>query len=324
MPAKKISRAEARRQAAAHRERLEGQRLPETLEHLLANYQPQRITPKIYAVVRPTLIDIMRRSTTRGEEKFRKQRNNTAKFLAWNVERGQDLDIAALMTPGRIHEFIASAACETLSDVSRAALRSDLKELARQVNPSADGHESTASISRPRIKPPYTAQEAASIVRVARSQSTESRTRQLCACVGLGLGAGLDSTDLRRLSAGDIEAREDGLLVVHVQGRRARVVPIRDSYVELVQIGVRGLRPSAAVIGASHDRRNVAGRVVAQAVVPSTVPPIEQSRLRATWLAHLLQQPIPILDVLEVAGLRSVQTLVDIARYLRDEQEVGR
>lgn len=111
---------------------------------------------------------------------------------------------------------------------------------------------------------------------------------------------------------------------MRVTGRRARVVPIRDSYVELVQIGIMGLRPSAPVVGASHERRNVAGRVIADAIVPSTVPHIEQSRLRATWLAHLRQQPIPILDVLEVAGIKSVQTLVDIARYLREEQAVAR
>lgn len=323
MTRKKISKAEARRLAAQYRQRYQPHDLPPDLQCMLDDYEPTSVPPGLFAEVRPVMIDVMRRASTTGKEKFRQQRRYIAQLAAWSAERALSLDLEDLLTVNRVQAYVSSPACAHLTDASRADLRSDLLELAQQVNPDYDGVPRAEPIPRPRVKPPYTDDEVPNIVRVARNQNTRNRRRQMCAIVGLGLGAGLDSTDLKPLHARDIEESPDGILV-HVGGRRPRIVPVRQDYEGLVREGIEGLRPGDLVIGRKADRKDVANRVVAQAVIPSTAPHIEQGRLRATYLAALIQQPIPILDVLEVAGLKSVQTLVDIAKHLREQQEVHR
>lgn len=321
---RKISKAEAKRQAAQNRHRYEPRELPSELRTLLDDYEPNSIPEPLFRQVRPVMLDVMTRSTTTGSEKFRQQRRYVAQLAAWSLEHSLSLDLEDLLTASRIQSYVASRQCQHLVAASRADLRSDLLELAQQVNPAYDGVPRAESIPRPRTKPPYTQVEETNIVRVARNQNTGNRRRQMCAICGLGLGAGLDSTDLKELLAQDITDRRSAGLIVAVGGRRPREVPVRKGYEELVREGLEGLRPGDPVIGKRTDRKNVATRVVSQAVIPSTAPHIEQGRLRATYLAALIQQPIPLLDLLDAAGLKSVQTLVDIAQHLREQQEVVR
>ncbi|MFA9430010.1 hypothetical protein [Egicoccus sp. AB-alg2] len=320
MTSKKISKAAARRMAKQVRGHQQGRQLPGELQQLLDDYSPASITPTTFQIVKPTMIEVMRRTTTTGAEKFRQQRQYVAQLTAWSHEHGLPLEPELLLTVGRIGAFITSPRCAHLSDASRADLRSDLLEIAKQVNPAYDGIPRPQPIARPRVKPPYLADEVATIVRVARNQNTAVRRQSMCAVVGLGLGAGLDSTDikpLRRSHVVDVSVDE---LDVQVSGRRPRVVPVRARYVGLVREGLTGLRPNDLVIGRTEDRKDVVNRVVAQAVIPSTCPHIEQTRLRATYLAELIQLSVPLLDLLDVAGLKSVQTLVDIARYVREQE----
>lgn len=320
MTSKKISKAAARRMALEVRSRQQGRQLPTELQQLLDDYSPASITPTTFEAVKPTMIGVMRRTTTTGAEKFRQQRQYVAQLAAWSHEHGLPLEPELLLTVGRISAFITSPRCAHLSDASRADLRSDLLEIAKQANPVYDGIPRPQPIPRPRVKPPYLPGEVATIVRVARNQDTTGRRRSMCAAVGLGLGAGLDSTDikpLRRRHIVDVSVDE---MDVHVPGRRPRIVPIRAQYIALVREGLVGLRPNDLVIGRTEDRKDVVNRVVAHAVIPTTCPHIEQTRLRATYLSELIQISIPLLDLLDAAGLKSVQTLVDIARYVREQE----
>ncbi|WP_130648909.1 hypothetical protein [Egicoccus halophilus] len=320
MTNKKVSKAAVRRLAQEINSRHQGRQLPRELQLLLDGYTPASIAPQTYQSVKPTMNEIMRRTTTTGPEKFRQQRQYVAQLAAWSHEHGLSLEPELLLTVGRIVTFIASPRCAHLSDASRADLRSDLLEIAKQANPAYDGIRRAQPIARPRVKPPYLPAEAATIVRVARNQKTAVRRQSMCAVVGLGLGAGLDSTDIKPLRRCHVVEVDTNQLDVHVSGRRPRIVPVRNRYVDLVRDGLTGLRPNDLVIGRNEDRKDVVNRVVAQAVIPSTCPHVEQTRLRATYLAELIQINLPLLDLLDIAGLKSVQTLVDIARYLREQE----
>jgi hypothetical protein len=146
----------------------------------------------------------------------------------------------------------------------------------------------------------------------------------MCAIVGLGLGAGLDSTDLRPLCACHVIDHGDDGIEITVTGRRPRTVWVDEEYRGLVREGVAGLRPNALVIGQKRDRSNIAAGVIEHAIIHRDAPHITQARLRATWLARQISQPIPLLSLMEAAGLQSVQTLVDIARFLLAQQEGDR
>src|SRR5690606_24914391 len=95
------------------------------------------------------------------------------------------------------------------------------------------------------IKAPYAAEEVAAIVRLATTQPSSVMRRQLCAIVGLGLGAGLDSSDLRHLRIRDIDDRGEAGIVVTVPGKRERVIFVRRDLEHLVRIGTEGQRPGA-------------------------------------------------------------------------------
>lgn len=320
---KKMSKAEVRRLAAEANSRFEPRELPSELQRMLETYAPQSVDAVTYQQIKPVVIDVMQRATTTGKEKFRQQRGYVTQLAAWSLHHGLSLEIEQLLTVGRIQEYV-NRACTDLTDATRADKRSDLLELAQQVNPRYDGIPRAEPIPRPSVKPPYLDSDVGNIIRVARNQNTPGRRRQMCAIVGLGLGAGLGSTDLKPLRCCDVDDRGEDGVFINVTGRRPRIVPVRRQFETLVREGVEGLRPGDLVIGRKADRKDVANRVVAQAVVPSTAPHIEQSRLRATYLAALIRQPLPLLDLLEVAGIKSVQTLVDIAKHLREQQEADR
>ena len=322
MAKQKINRAAARRAATAAQNRFVPRDLPPELQQLLDDYIPKDIESDTWTAIRPTVVDVMRRTDTTGAEKFRKQRGWVTQLAAWSHANGLTLGLDELLTTGRIHGF-TSRSLTSDSDSSRATKRSKLLEVARQANPAFDGPPRGQQISRPRIKPPYSDRHVAEIVWIAKTQPTASRQRQLCAVVGLGLGAGLDSTDLKSLHARAITSHGTDGLQVEVGGARPRTVVIDPEFVELVRAGIAGLRPGELVIGKKSDRRNIAARVIEQAEIGGNAPKIEQGRLRATWLAHKISQPLPLLTILDAAGLRSVQTLVDIARFLL-EQEDGR
>jgi hypothetical protein len=201
------------------------------------------------------------------------------------------------------------------TEKSRADRRARLRWLADQLNP-AQAPDRGVSVARPAVKPPYTDDEIAVICRVAQTQPTDSQRRNLSVCVGLGAGAGLDSADFRHLRVGDItDCGADGLLV-NVPGAQARTVPVLEAFEHLVRDGLASRHAEGLVLGRKESRRNLAARVIGDAVVLGDCPRIEQARLRATWLAQLMRHQVPLAVTLRAAGLRSARTLTDLLPHL--------
>ena len=84
----------------------------------------------------------------------------------------------------------------------------------------------------------------------------------------------------------------------------------------LVRRGLQGLRDGQPLIGRIKTRRNVAAAVYADAVLLGSLPKLEQSRLRTTWLATLMTRPVPLAVILTAAGLKSTRTLFDLLPHL--------
>jgi len=117
---------------------------------------------------------------------------------------------------------------------------------------------------------------------------------------------------------GGIQTAADGI-TIEVPEPNPRSVTVLREFEDLVRIGLGDLKPHALLLGRKEDRRNLAARAIGDAVVLGDVPHIEQSRLRATWLARLMAAPVPLAVLLSAAGLRSARTLVDLLPHL----EVG-
>ena len=55
-------------------------------------------------------------------------------------------------------------------------------------------------------------------------------------------------------------------------------------------------------------------------ILSTDVPHIDAARLRTTWLAELMGEPVPLNVLLAAAGLRSARTITDLFRMLTPEE----
>ncbi len=314
--------ASSRRSAAAARRRLLELRaadrhaaaaLPPHLSELLERFRPQGAIAAQWADLQRTVAEVLGRSRITGVDSFRKHITHVGYFLAWASD--QDLPLAPATVVRRHVDEYARTGMPDSSAKSRADRRARLRWLADQINPE-QAPDRGVTVARPSVKPPYTDREMTQIRRVALTQPTVVRRRQLCLCVGLGAGAGLDSQDLRHLTCAHVRDAADGGITIDVPEPNPRTVTVLRDYEELVRVGIEGLKPHALLLGRKEDRRNLAARAIGDAVVLGDVPHIEQSRLRATWLASLMTAAVPLRVVLTAAGLRSARTLVDLLPHL--------
>jgi hypothetical protein len=314
---KKISAAEARRRRAAKVEAdaRPPAELPEKLEGLLRAFVPRAVTPGEWVRIQPVLFDIMRRSRIRGVAAFKQHLSIVTLYLAWVLRQDHPLTVSHALDHGLIEQWCHVELIGLLEDSTAATRRARLRALASDVNPGETAPPRGRSISKNAIKPPYCDADVGAIVRLARTQPSARIGQQLCAMVGLGLGAGLDSQDLRRVRTTDVDDRGPEGIGVTVAGERPRVVAVRTVYEELVREGMTGLRTGALLLGCNADRQNVTATIVANAVALGDPPHIEQTRLRSTWLTHLMCAPVPLALLLTSSGLTSARSLVELLPY---------
>jgi hypothetical protein len=102
---------------------------------------------------------------------------------------------------------------------------------------------------------------------------------------------------------------------VHVPGQRPRSVWLRRDYEPLLRAGLECLTRNEHVLGRRQHKDTV--RDLYDAIQPlGEGPRVLQGRLRNTWIATLMCEPIPIQTLLQAAGLEGARTLTDIAPYI--------
>ena len=256
--------------------------------------------------------DVLTASSLTGHESVRKHCRHLAHLASFALSNGQPLEIGTLLTTDRIDEYIRRGmAGGGDSDHNRAERRRRLLALSANVNPGPNSPARLTPIAHVAVKPPYTPREAAVIIRVAGAQPTYAKGRDLAAVVGLCLGAGADSLDLRHLYVRDITDLGDDGLIVHFAGSRPREVAVRARLEHLLRSALAGRPPGDLVLGKKLDRRHVAAHAVEGAAL-YRVPHIEPTRLRATWLTDLMTDTVPIGLILRAAGLQSARTLSEL------------
>ena len=292
--------------------------LPDPFLHWLRNdYRPQPLVqPHWPTPLRDFVERTLELSPVRGEDSLRKHVTHLAYYGAWRLgRRDAALDPLTAMNRADVDEY-ARVGMTANTAKSRADRRSRLRAICDHLNPAAAPHRSAVKVPREALKPPYTAAQMTQISRAIQVQPTDERVRQLCLCVGLGAGAGIDSPELKLLDTSHIEDLGDEGIRVSVPGARARQVWVLRDYEALVRRGLRGLPPGRPLVGRVRTRCNVASSVYADATLLGSLPKLEQSRLRTTWLATLMTRPVPLSVLLCAAGLKSTRTLFDLLPHL--------
>lgn len=323
---KRGAKAAAKRRMAEEAARLSSLTQPappleEHFEEVLAAFRPRKVNLGRWdAEVGDFVRDVMRRSHNRGDKVFGQLLSELSLFVDWTQDRGVPLTIESILRHDLIEQWILNQHGEGKSS-TWGGRRSRLRNLASHVVASADAPPRPSSFSRASVKAPYTLRECASLERLARNQPGAATRRQLSAMVALGLGAGLGPTDLRGLVAGNIVNEPDGWWVA-VPGDRARQVPVRDRYVDLLEAALVGLEPEQLVIGRKVDRTNVTGSLVYASSLGATSVYPEQARLRSTWLLTLITSPIPFADIMALSGLSTARTITDLVPFAADPDYV--
>lgn len=311
---KRPSRAAVQRELARIAEERQDLHLAEPLAHVIDSYESKTIPADRMKLIRPFLVTVITLSGLTGRESVRKHCKHLSELAAYGMSRGLPLEHASLLTTAFIDEHV-QLGMPADTDGHRAERRRRLLALARTVNPGPTAPARLAPIPHSGVKPCYLPNERAVIMRVAATQPTEAKTRNLSAIVGLGFGAGCDSVDLRHVRVSDIEDLGDDGVLVRIPDPRPRVVPVRRDCEALVRRAVAERGPDELLIGVKEDRRNTAAQAVEQAALYK-VPHIEQSRMRATWLADVMTDVIPIGLIMQAAGLKSARTLAELLPHL--------
>ena len=242
------------------------------------------------------------------------------KLAGYGTGLGLEPAPEVLLHPSVIERFAAHA--PGLSGPARRTLRTNLRFLARAVVPQLCPAD--APLPRERARAPYTPAEIGGFLALADAQPTAARRARAAGLVCLGAGAGLIRSDLRNVRGTDVTARSGGV-VVQVRGRRPRVVPVLARYHQplLASAGFAG--DGLVTGGTDPGRHNVSNPLTRSLAGGSGLPPLDTSRLRATWLAECAQLT-GLATFLHAAGITCCQRLGDITATLdpgSEEQAVA-
>jgi integrase len=233
-----------------------------------------------------------------------------SKLASWAIPLGMEPIPQVLLHPSVIERFAAHA--PGLSGAARRTLRTNLRFLARCVVPHLDPCD--APLPRGRAKKPYSSSEIDGYLALADAQPATARRMRATALVCLGAGAGLIRSDLRQARGSDVTQRSGGV-IVEVRGARPRAVPVLARYQPRLLEAAAFAGGQFLTGGHKPERGNITNPLTASLAGGTGLPPLDTSRLRATWLAQTAAL-IGLPALLHAAGISCCQQLGDIAAGL--------
>jgi integrase len=229
------------------------------------------------------------------------------KLAGYGISAGLEPVPEVLLHPSVIERFTAHG--PGLSGPARRTLRTNLRFIARRVVPHLDPAD--APLPRERAKTPYTAGEIAGYLALAAAQPTPARRARAAGLICLGAGAGLIRSDLRSARGTDITRRSGGVIVQVRGGRAPRTVPVLARYHAPLLEAAAFAGQDFLTGGTEPGRGNITNPLTRSLAGGSGLPPLDTSRLRATWLAQTAVL-IGLPAFMHAAGITCCQRLGDI------------
>jgi integrase len=258
---------------------------------------------------------VVARAAPSGRERAKNLLWAAGKLAGWAIPLGLDPAPQVLLHPSVIERFTAHA--PGLTGVARRTLRTNLRFIARRVVPQLDPAD--APLPRERAKAPYTATEIDGYLALADAQPTAARQMRAAGLVCLGAGAGLIRSDLRQVRGSDVACRSGGVLVT-VRGARPRDVPVLARYHQRLLASAAFAGGNLVTGGTDPARHNVTNPLARSLAGGTGLPPLDTSRLRATWLAGCATL-IGLPAFMRAAGITCSQRLGDIIATLEPADE---
>lgn len=286
----------------------------------LDGYAPEAadVAPHWQEVSDPVIDVVSRVQHVLSLRSFKRLTGTVAKAFANAAANNRSLDPASVLSEQNINWHVAQMRG---TDQTLATYRSDLRRAAK-------AWPGTGLVQRPIQRPhkksetPYSRTNINTLTRIVTEQTdTDNGTRaeRTKLFFGLGIGAGIRSSEIRRLHRSCFR-RVDELLVIDVPevGQAARrTVPVLPEWAHFVEQGIES--KDGALTESEH--KNHVGQTYVRIDTGSKHPPITQVRLRNTWLVMMMGSPdVSLATLLEVAGLRSARTLEDLVEFVPQDK----
>ena len=239
-----------------------------------------------------------------------------SKLAAFGEQVGLERSAGVLLHPSVIERFIVVSE-GTVSPATRRTLRSNLRAIARAVEPHPQPEP--VALARERAKAAYSDAEIAGYLALAGAQSTPARRMRATALICLGAGAGLIGSELRHLRGLDAIWRSGGLVVV-VSGRRARTVPVLERFHDPLRAAAAFAGHGYLIGGSDPERRNLTDTLTIALCSDAGLPRLQAGRLRATWLLSCARL-IGLGAFMHAAGITCSQRLGDLATQLPEPEQ---
>jgi integrase len=277
----------------------------------IARWRPSSVSPQAAAFARGVISTV----APAGRERAKNLLWATGKLADYGLGLGLEPVPEVLLHPSTAERFTRCA--PGLSGVARRTLRTNLRFIGRRVVPQL--YPADLPLPRERAKAPYSAAEVSGFLALAGAQATEQRRMRAAGLICLAAGAGLIRGDLHDVRGTDVACRSGGV-VVQVRGPRERTVPVLSRY-QGPLLAAAGFAGSALVCGGTRtDRRNITFPLVAALNGDTGLPPLDTSRLRATWLADC-GELLGLATFMHAAGITCSQRLSDLLAGLEPAGE---
>ncbi|QIK83176.1 hypothetical protein [Sanguibacter sp. HDW7] len=295
--------------------------LPEDVAAALRDYFPRGMAGRQWAELRPLTLRLVTGSAPTTVNIARARATAAVQFLAWATRQPTRPDPAAqlsateILAPDLVEAYISHRRT-THAPHSAASLASTRSALRRMVGALDATPLSIPSTYTP-LRGPYSPEECMWLTELVQVQPSTARCRVGALTVGLALGAGLATRDLRYVRAIDIVEHDTDTLFPYLTvtvpaGPAPRTVIIRDTYAPLVRTGLalHTGAPDALLIGHLEGRRNVT--TLRLTTASRTEIKLDVARMRTTWLFAMIHVAIPLPRLLADAGLTTAATLADL------------
>jgi integrase len=234
-----------------------------------------------------------------------------SRLAVWGASVGLE-PLPRVLLHGSVIERFVAVGLGGRSDVVRRTARSNLRWVARRCGVAIDPRP--AVLPRSRAKSPYTPGEVDAFFALAAAQPTESRRQRLVGLLCLGVGAGIEGGELRRVTGNHVVGRCGGVVVI-VEGSRARVVPVLARYHTRLIAAATFAGDGFVCGGVSPTRKNVTVNLIGRLAGGADLCRLEAGRLRATWLTEQLGR-LGVGELVQAAGVHHAQHVWDLAARL--------
>jgi len=289
-----------------------------TVEDVVVSFQPSRERARRcdWANSRAEIQQIIRDTGFESIKATKDAMYSTVGYLCWLKSIGRGASLKDDMVPSLVERYF-EVRSKKIGKARPGTERSILRRIGRAVNPKAGWLPGPTHRPRRRVQPPYKVGELAGLEKTIDWQPSPLMRRRGSALLGLCGGCGFWPSEVIRVTGGDVTVDADGVLRVHVKGSRERQVPVLEAFRPRVEALAADAGPNGKLIGPiTIEQGDPVGKAILGLKMPEGATRLSLPRLRTTWMVAVLNSGVNTAEFLYLAGLKSLQCVVDLSEWI--------